>query len=325
MSNISVSIIVPVYKAEAYLHRCLDSILAQTFTNWELLLIDDGSPDRSGVICDEYASKDARIRVFHKENGGVSSARQKGQDEAQGEYTIHADPDDWVEPTMLEELYKKAKADDADMVICDYYMNDGKNQTYITQKPTVLDRKTVLGELLFQQLHGSCWNKLVRRACYSGYGICFPNNMNCWEDLYFNVKLLTNEGVKVGYLAKAFYHYDYTENPNSLVRKPNIRTVLSQKFFIDDLCSDLVTEFGEAFYKMKVQTKELAWRVGTMDESEFKALFSEITNRYKSDYKHSRNISKRLILLSFTHYNIAKRLYGLLLSVKNFKTMLYGR
>ena len=77
MSNISVSIIVPVYKAEAYLHRCVDSILAQTFTNWELLLIDDGSPDRSGAICDEYASKDARIRVFHKENGGVSSARDK--------------------------------------------------------------------------------------------------------------------------------------------------------------------------------------------------------------------------------------------------------
>lgn len=153
-----VSIIVPVYKAENYLHRCVDSILAQTFTDWELLLVDDGSPDRSGEICDEYASKDARIRVFHKENGGVSSARQKGLDEAVGEYTIHADPDDWVEPMMLEELYKRAKEDDADMVICDYYMNDGKNQTYITQKPTVLDRKTVLGELLFQQLHGSCCN-----------------------------------------------------------------------------------------------------------------------------------------------------------------------
>lgn len=98
-----ISVIVPVYKAEAYLHRCVDSIIAQTFTDWELLLVDDGSPDRSGDICDEYASKDARIRVFHKENGGVSSARQKGLDEAIGEYTIHADPDDWVEPTMLEE------------------------------------------------------------------------------------------------------------------------------------------------------------------------------------------------------------------------------
>lgn len=125
-----ISVIVPVYKAEAYLHRCVDSIIAQTFTDWELLLVDDGSPDRSGDICDEYASKDARIRVFHKENGGVSSARQKGLDEAIGEYTIHADPDDWVEPMMLEELYKKAKEDDADMVICDFiceYKTGGGN------------------------------------------------------------------------------------------------------------------------------------------------------------------------------------------------------
>lgn len=109
MNMPKVSIIVPVYKAEGYLHRCVDSILAQTFTDWELLLIDDGSPDRSGEICDEYAQKDSRVRVIHKENGGVSSARQRGQDEACGEYTIHVDPDDWVEPTMLEELYQKPK------------------------------------------------------------------------------------------------------------------------------------------------------------------------------------------------------------------------
>ena len=79
-----VSIIVPVYKAEAYLHRCIDSIIVQTFTNWELLLVDDGSPDRSGVICDEYAGKDERIKVFYKENGGVSSARNLGIDKAVG-------------------------------------------------------------------------------------------------------------------------------------------------------------------------------------------------------------------------------------------------
>ena len=104
-----ISVIVPVYKAEAYLHRCVDSLLAQTFQDFEVLLVDDGSPDRSGEICDEYARKDSRVRVFHKENGGVSSARQYGMDHAQGEYTIHADPDDWVEPTMLEELYRKEK------------------------------------------------------------------------------------------------------------------------------------------------------------------------------------------------------------------------
>ena len=131
-----VSIIVPVYKAEAYLHRCVDSILAQTFTDFELLLIDDGSPDRSGEICDEYAQKDSRIRVIHKENGGVSSARQRGLDEAVGEYTIHVDSDDWVEPNMLEELYKKAKQDDADIVICDYFNNIGTKQTICRQCPS---------------------------------------------------------------------------------------------------------------------------------------------------------------------------------------------
>lgn len=86
MNMPKVSIIVPVYKAEKYLNRCIDSIIAQTFTDWELLLIDDGSPDRSGDICDEYAKKDIRIRVFHKKNGGVSSARNLGLYNVQGEY-----------------------------------------------------------------------------------------------------------------------------------------------------------------------------------------------------------------------------------------------
>lgn len=112
-----ISIIVPVYKAEKYIHKCIDSILAQTFANFEILLINDGSPDKSGKICDEYAKKDKRVRVFHKENGGVSLARQLGNDNATGEYTIHADPDDWIEPNMLEELYAKAVEDDADMEI----------------------------------------------------------------------------------------------------------------------------------------------------------------------------------------------------------------
>ena len=111
MNNITspkISIIVPVYKAENYIHRCIKSLLSQTFTDFEILLINDGSPDKSGEICDEYAKSDKRIRVFHKENGGVSSARQCGIDNARGEYTIHVDPDDWVDPRMLEELYLKA-------------------------------------------------------------------------------------------------------------------------------------------------------------------------------------------------------------------------
>ena len=106
-----VSVIVPVYKAEKWLHRCVDSILAQTMEDFEVLLIDDGSPDRSGEICDEYAAKDSRVWVFHKENGGVSSARNLGLDNAQGEWISFIDSDDWVEVDYLAGLTENLDAD----------------------------------------------------------------------------------------------------------------------------------------------------------------------------------------------------------------------
>ena len=107
MNSPKISIIVPVYNAEKYLHRCIDSILTQTFGDFELLLIDDGSTDKSGRICDDYVSKDHRIRIFHKQNGGVASARELGIIQAVGKYSIHVDADDWIESNMLEEMYKK--------------------------------------------------------------------------------------------------------------------------------------------------------------------------------------------------------------------------
>ena len=111
----TISVIVPVYNAEKYLHRCIDSVLAQTYTDFELLLIDDGSKDQSGEICDEYAQKDARVRVFHQENGGVSSARNLGLDNAKGEWVTFVDSDDWAKPYYIEHLV--ASIDGADLVV----------------------------------------------------------------------------------------------------------------------------------------------------------------------------------------------------------------
>ena len=105
---ISVSVIVPVYNAERYLERCVNSIFAQTFTDYELILVDDGSTDGSGKMCDDYAQSNPQVCVIHQANQGVSAARQKGLDAANGQYVIFADPDDWVEPTMLEELLEVA-------------------------------------------------------------------------------------------------------------------------------------------------------------------------------------------------------------------------
>ena len=185
MTNPKISVIVPVYKAEHYLARCVDTLLAQTFDDFEVILVDDGSPDNSGAICDEYALKDKRVRVIHQPNAGVSMARQKGLDNARGEYVIHADPDDWVEPDMLKELYAKAKEEDADMVICDFYAHYGEKVVYERQQPSSLDHNTVLCEL-FKHLHGSCWNKLVRRICFLKFDIHFSEGVSFCEDLLIN-------------------------------------------------------------------------------------------------------------------------------------------
>ena len=277
-----VSVIVPVYKAEKYLHRCVDSLLAQTFRDYEILLVDDGSPDRSGEICDEYAKIDSRVRVFHKANGGVSSARQCGIDNARGEYTIHADPDDWVEPEMLEELYKKAKEEDADMVICDYYVNYRRKQIYKQQKPNTLNHDTIMRQLLLQQLHGACWNKLVRRKLIIDFAISFPLDMTIWEDLYVNCCFLMHE-VKVSYLGRAFYHYDCIMNGNSLMHTLSRNAILSLIYFVSyiESCLDNVAYMRE-IKKIKWMTKSLAFASFSFSEKELVSLYDEINGEFTS-------------------------------------------
>ena len=202
-----ISIVVPVYNAESTIEKCLKSIQNQTFTDFEAVLIDDGSSDNSGVICDKYSNEDGRFRVFHQKNNGVSYARQAGIEKAQGEYVIHADPDDWVEETMLEDLLKMAIDTNADVVLCDYYINDN---IYVKQQPSNLHHEVVLKEL-FQHLHGSCCNKLLRRECYEFFKVQFPKELSYSEDLVFWVKLLIHP-LKIAYLPNAYYHYIQHQN-----------------------------------------------------------------------------------------------------------------
>lgn len=214
MKNPLISVIVPVYKAENYIHKCVDSLLSQSFKDFEVILVDDGSPDNSGKICDEYALMDDRVNVIHKNNGGVSSARQCGLDNAIGDYIIHADPDDWVEPDMLEGLYSKALEDDSDMVICDYFMNKGEEQIYVEQNMPVNDPESLIKGFLSGTIHGSCWNKLIKRICFIDNNITFPKEFNLCEDLYVNT-LVASKIKKIAYLPKAYYHYAIGINSNS--------------------------------------------------------------------------------------------------------------
>ena len=229
MSKPLVSIIIPVYNVELYLSKCIDSILAQSFTDWECILVDDGSKDKSGSICDNYALKDNRIKVIHQNNSGVSVARQVGIDNVCGEYSIHIDPDDWIESNMLEELYNKAKSDDADMVICDYYKHEGGVQQYINQRPNLLEPIKIIEQMLttnmYPPLYGSCWNKLVRCSCFNSSDnlIRFePDDLSLGEDVVFNCRLLMSTVHRVSYLNKAFYHYEVRSNSLCSTLEKNI-------------------------------------------------------------------------------------------------------
>ena len=229
MSKPLVSIIIPVYNVELYLSKCIDSILAQSFTDWECILVDDGSKDKSGSICDNYALKDNRIKVIHLNNSGVSVARQVGIDNVCGEYSIHVDPDDWIESNMLEELYNKAKSDDADMVICDYFKHEDGVQQYINQSPNLLEPIKIIEQMLttnmYPQLYGSCCNKLVRCSCFNSSDnlIRFePDDLSLGEDVVFNCRLLMSTVHRVSYLNKAFYHYEVRSNSLCSTLEKNI-------------------------------------------------------------------------------------------------------
>lgn len=148
-----ISIIVPVYKVEEYLEKCVDSILAQTFTDIEVILVDDGSPDRSGVICDEYAAKDPRVKVIHKENGGLSSARNAGIEVAKGRYLGFVDSDDYIGPDMYQLLYEDITREQADLAICgivDLYGNNVRKTKPVVRK--ILSKEAAMQAVLEAKL-----------------------------------------------------------------------------------------------------------------------------------------------------------------------------
>ena len=172
-----ISIIVPIYNVEPYLPRCLDSILAQTFTDFELILVDDGSPDQCGEICDNAKEQDKRIRVIHKKNGGLSDARNVGIDVAKGDYLLFIDSDDFVAPNMVEKLYKALNENDADYAMCGTVkVLDGKELAVVSK--TQLQNRTLTNlEALAlikepNTMFVAAWNKLYKKELFSS--IRFP-------------------------------------------------------------------------------------------------------------------------------------------------------
>lgn len=230
-----VSVIVPIYNAEEYLDRCMKSLLGQTLFNIEIILVDDGSKDRSGVICERYAQRDSRVSVFHQQNSGVAAARQRGVDMAQGLFSIHVDPDDWIEPTMLEELHDKAMESQADVVICNFIaVYPKKNKTVIQNLGNDLSPRVCLDLLLQNKMNGSLCTKLIRTELYREFDIRFVEGLNYCEDYLVCAKLFMQD-IKIAYHDKALYYYDQIVNSGSITRKYTIETLRQRMRFVDEL------------------------------------------------------------------------------------------
>lgn len=188
-----ITVVVPIYRVEKYLVKCIDSIIEQSYKNIELILVDDGSPDKCPQICDEYKNKDSRIKVIHKQNGGLSDARNEGLKIATGEWITFIDSDDYVGINFLEKLYSSATSVGADISICDYQAVS--DDTGIEKEETnieVFDNVKCLEEMYHPQKHGMefvAWGKLYRTALFKKNKIEYPVG-KIHEDTFTTYKLI---------------------------------------------------------------------------------------------------------------------------------------
>jgi glycosyltransferase involved in cell wall biosynthesis len=200
-----ISIIVPVYNAQNYIEKCVNSIISQSYKNIEIILVDDGSTDRSPLILDNYAKLDSRIRVIHKTNGGVSDTRNCGLDAAKGDYIGFIDADDWVDVKMYENLHNYLSIHEADISCCSYY-NEFENYTTKTinfRKDRIFNRNESLTNFLEGSFGRAVWNKLFRKSILKHR---FDTGMSVGEDSYFFYQAIKNSD-KMVFISKPLYHY----------------------------------------------------------------------------------------------------------------------
>lgn len=247
----TVSIIVPVYNAESSIARCVDSILGQQFTDFELLLVDDGSRDGSGAICDGYARKDTRVRVLHKENTGVSDTRNLGIAQARGTYLQFLDSDDWITPDATKLLVQTAEAHGCDLVISDFYRVVGER---VSRKGDIDEDRTLTREEYAAHMmeqpadfyYGVLWNKLYRRDIVAAHGLRMNPDISWCEDFLFNLEYIRH--------AERFYAlqvpiYYYVKTKGSLASQSlSITKTIRMKL--------MLFEYYNQFYKSVFDEEE---------------------------------------------------------------------
>lgn len=320
MNNL-VSVIIPIYKVEKYLAKCIDSVLNQTYKNLEIILVDDGSPDNCGKICDEYALKDSRIKVIHKKNGGLSDARNAGLDLSCGEYVLFVDSDDYIHSDMINILYTTLKRDDSDMAVCNVQYVD-ENDNNLDNKMKVVDAEKLTGYQVLQKLQSndtfiiSC-AKLYKKVLFEQ--IRFPVG-RIHEDEFIAHRLF-NKCKTVSCISQRLYYYLQREGSITNVEYTcssldGIEALIERtELFFDNSYDLLAVEtllFSIYIYGVRIVHIEndlnLRKRKRTLRKLYRKTLFSHIRTIYRYTSK-KRFILTVLFLLHSDFYNFVINLY----------------
>ena len=283
-----VSVIVPVYNVEKYVGRCLQTIMQQTYQNIEIIIVDDGSPDRSGLICEEIAQKDSRIRVIHQENQGLSGARNTGIEAANGAYLAFVDSDDWIRSEMIEVLYNLMQQTDAEIGACGTEIcSDSGHVAYYSdnqEEVCVFTRNEAMQELLEDhRIRNVTWNKLYRKAVFEE--VRFPRGM-IFEDIATTYKVL-DLAERVAYCGRPLYCYYKSE-------ESIIRSNFSAKKFDKVIALKMRAEFYKSHYPEQA---------GKASETYVKSALNCLVGSYGQDELNEYRQAVRTELLDWLREN----------------------
>lgn len=318
INNELISVIVPIYNVEKYLEKCVNSILNQTYTNLEIILVDDGSPDKCPSICDNLAITDDRIKVIHQQNGGLSKARNVGIDVAKGVYLVFVDSDDTVEDELIEKLYKCLKKYDCKMAACGrkYVFEDGKAICKVPKGiDTVYEFEDAIKEMnTFRLFDMSATSKIFAKELFST--INFPEG-KLSED-YFVMYKLIDLAHKVGYISDPLYNYFQRTNSISRNKKINhdfIEAAQNQMDYLDDKYPDLKQVSHTAFASANLTVYDFYIKNGVKcskgNKEKFRKNVQDNIEYIDSNINISmaKKIQFKLFMKSYLLYNIVFKLY----------------
>ena len=282
--NTLVSIIVPIYNVDKFLVECLQSILNQSHEKLDIILVDDGSTDKSGLICDDFAKKDNRIRVFHTENNGVSSAKNLGIKNSNGEYICFVDADDYLLPNHIE--YFLSIIRDCDVAFSYKYLSDYNKQGKDNKNEArIISGEQAATDLLYYKINIGVWNKMFKKSFLNKYDILFYVNQFMGEGFNFNMKAFQHaEKVSAGFLATYFYRRN---NENSATTKFSIEKRNNAFESIDKIKEDLIIKTK----KIKTAWYFAYWR--THSDAFDLLILSGQFKLYKENYKEIKSIVKK--------------------------------